>query len=245
MTRNRYLRRFNNLEGYLAFKDSSNFILPNVSATISEELVFFNPEVPRLVVPFDSIYYKATSKLDFGNGGETLFNYKTSEYSLVSHTYNPETGLGIITFNKAINNVAFQFARVLNNPAALLELYFPDTVTKYYPDYLSNLSNLEKIYLGNGFTDVDFTYGSTLFNCLYLTYVDLGTSITHIPAGIFSYTSGTGTGCPNIHTINMPNVISIDDYAFCNCNNLSEEMIEKISSINPLALTCFAGPVIA
>jgi hypothetical protein len=54
----KYLKKFNNSDSYNSFKESEQFVLPNVSSIVETQSVEFSPYVPPVPKAGDIVFIK-------------------------------------------------------------------------------------------------------------------------------------------------------------------------------------------
>ena len=92
---------------------------------------------PSVLPPDNEIWYEATYQMPdnkFGAG------------TIVSHTWDSETGKGIVTYDSAVINAG----ALVSNESGLIKLWFPNSLQGIGNGIKSN-SNLEEIYFGSSF----------------------------------------------------------------------------------------------
>lgn len=218
----KYLKYFTNESDYQTFKDSEDYVLPNVSYVENSDIVMYNPYVepasPNLVCT-----YNVT---DISQETQILASY----------------GLGCVT-NMIINGVEmeaetyYQFGTVGNH---VVEFVLDDP-TIIGIDAFSDCSSLTSVTIPDSVTSIN---NGTFDGCTSLTSIMIPDSITSIGDGAFQ-------DCTNLTSITIPDsVTSIGGGAFGNCTSLTSVTIgNSVTSINPGAfsnctnlneITCFA-----
>ena len=201
--------------------------LPNVSYTVDENKVYYNP-----IQPSDEIWYTSSD----GNvvtpyaGFTPCRDADGSDIPIVSNTY--ENGKGIIKFKKdciQINMDAF------SGCTSLLEIAIPNKVTSIGASAFERCTSLTGITIPDKVTSI----GERAFiSCSSLTGITIPNSVTSIGASAFerctslleiaipnkvtSIGEGAFFGCTSLTGITIPDsVTSIGNYAFEFCNSLS------------------------
>ena len=244
----RHLAKFENEAAYDVFKAGEDFVTPNVSWCVGENIVKWNPYVaPTPPSENNKIYYTSTTGeiiipayLDENNDS---YEWIHEEYpdindvfvfgaNIVSNTY--ENGQGVITFDGNVTLIGFcAFASCYD----LSTVTIPDSVTTIgdnafdscialssitIPDSVITIGNYAFIECqASSITIPDSvtTIGKNAFNkCEELSSVTLGSGVTSIEFKAFA-------GC-GISSITIPDsVTTIGDDAFGSCEALSSVTI--------------------
>lgn len=131
----KHLKLFNDAVSYEAWKNSEEYVLPNVSYVVETEDVSFEPYVKTH--PNNVITYKSSSKLletvvdndrtdGYGNyvtTTTTYFDRTAFNANVVSHEF--ANGIGTITFDADVTEVRYH---AFNRCYELTEITLPDTV---------------------------------------------------------------------------------------------------------------------
>lgn len=239
-----YIKLFQNHTQYEAYKNSADYVTPNVSYCEQQDEVHYNPIPPKNV-----IIYKAPSKLEEStslknsgylhiNNFSGSSNWTQNDYlTMVSHEF--KNGEGIITFEDDIVSIGPYAFFGCNT---ITEIKLPDSVTNFYNDAFYNCSGLVNIIIGNSVTTLGMrafqncsslvsiilpntlvnTNSETFKSCTSLTSINIPNSVSEIGSAIFS-------GCTSLTSIDIPNsVTSIGLSAFFDCSGLTSVTIEAI-----------------
>lgn len=175
-------------------------------------------------IPNNEIWYSATSSMriseyqDIANG------------KITSHTYDESKGLGIITFNQDITELAEEAFM----GESIKSITLPNSITKILDYAFQNCKQLVSVTLPNSITSIplcafegcaklnDITipnsvtkiYESAFDSCSSLTNIIIPNNVTFIGMSAFN-------GCSSITSITIPNnVTKIGMYAFLDCESL-------------------------
>ena len=156
----------------------------------------------ELAQPNNEIWYTATEHIGYFMYEEECFGSK-----IVSHTFNEETGAGVIAFEKDL--VVLESA--IRGRSALLTLSLPNSVTELGTNALSENQSLTEVKLGKGLK----TIGESAFaSCNSLLSIKL-------PNGLVSIAKLAFNSCRAMESVSMPDsVTSIGESAFAYCTSL-------------------------
>ena len=219
-----YLKLFQNSTEYNSYTaDTANFIKPNVSLTVDNNTVHYNPWVETRVVA----KYNVT---DTSNATQLCYSDSVSQFSALeidgvlqpsvvsTYTFNT-TGEHIVRFTlvdpTSIGSYAF------SDCYDLTSITIPNSVTSIGDWAFYNCSILTSVTIGKSVTSI----GSGAFSdCYDLTSVTIGNSVTSIGDAAFNY-------CENLTSITIPSgVTSIGESAFDGCNSLTSIVSNAITA---------------
>ena len=220
-----YIKLFQNHTQYEAYKNSADYIRPNVSYCQDQNEVHYNYEIPN-----NTIIYRASSKLNetTSNKNSGLHTNAFNE-TITNHTF--ENGVGTIEFDNdvtSIGNYAFYNSGITNiiipntvtsigggaftGCTSLTSVNIPNSVTSIGGEAFYYCTRLESINIPNGVTTIsNFTFNQ----CSSLTNITIPNTVTKIGNSAFS-------GCTSLTgTLTIPNsVINIETFAFSDCRNI-------------------------
>ena len=191
-------------------------------------------------LPESKIIYTATKKispkLKGHNPEDRKYGDPDCDFNVISHTFNPSTGIGVITLDRPIRVIAVgAFAEC----DAMTSITIPDSVTKIKDGAFTYCGALVKVEIPESVTEI----GQAAFiGCKSLIEVKLPSKIEVIADELFAKSS-------SLKHITIPEgVTTIGSNAFYDCKSLQEiEIPESVTSIgyNPLfgcdALTHIRG----
>ena len=191
-------------------------------------------------LPESKIIYTATKKISpklKGHDPENrVYVDPDCDFNVISHTFNPSTGVGVITLDRPIRVIAVgAFAQC----DAMTSITIPDSVTKIKDGAFTYCDALVKVEIPESVTEI----GKAAFiGCESLSEVRLPSKIEVIADELFAKSS-------SLKHITIPEgVTTIGSEAFYDCESLQEiEIPMSVTSIgyNPLfgcdALTHIRG----
>ena len=187
-----------------------------------------------------TIEYTATQKISPKLKGHSPYDKSYADpecdFKVISHTFDPSTGIGVITLDRPIKVIAVgAFAQC----DAMTSITIPDSVTKIKDGAFTYCEALVKVEIPESVTEI----GTAAFiGCESLSEVRLPSKIEVIADELFAKSS-------SLKHITIPEgVTAIGSGAFHDCESLQEiEIPESVTSIgyNPLfgcdALTHIRG----
>ena len=226
--------------------------LPNVSYTIDENKVYYNP-----IQPSDEIWYMTTD----GNIGQvysytTFYNSNSQKLSIISNTYT--NNIGKIKLNGNLDSISGYGASydsqygIFYNSNNVNAVFLPSNITKLDKGAFGSCSSLTGITIPDSVT----TIGSGAFyRCSSLTGITIPNSVTSIGSGAFygwtgaastdniifpneqlkiKYFNGSNcfSGWSSLLSVKIPDgVTSIPYRAFINCTSLVQIAIPNSVTI--------------
>ena len=249
-----YLKEFETISQYNAYTaDTANFILPNVSLTVDNNTVHYNPWVETRVVAKFNV-------TDTSNPTPIGYNEHTSGFSAIEidgvvqpsvvsaytfSTTGEHTVKYTLTDPTSIGTDAF------NSCSSLASVTIPSSVTSIGNAAFIDCSGLTSIVIPSGVTSI----GNSAFNgCSGLTSIDIPNSVTSIgnqafqscsglasvtiPSSVTSIGNAAFTSCFSLTSINIPSgVTSIGMFAFIDCSGLTSV---TVNATTPPTLDMFA-----
>ena len=252
-----YIKLFQNHTQYEAYKNSADYIRPNVSYCEDNKDVHYNPwEETRVVAKYNvtstsstinilnssSVSYFTEIEIDGVVQPSVVYSYKfdtlgehTVKYTLADPTridsmafYN--TGLVSVIIPDGVTNIntqAFSFCR------SLTSVTIPNSVTSISGSVFSNCTNLTSVTIPDSVTSIG---SSAFYYCSGLTSVVIPNSVTSINYGVFD-------SCRSLTSVTIPDsVISIGNNAFRYCSSLTSVNIpNNVTSIGDNAFGYCSG----
>lgn len=209
------IKKFDNHAEYLAFKNSSEYITPNVSWCFEEGHMHYSEwEDSRIIAKFyvendeDEIYIMSGSssivpsnifssiEID-GEVMQTMANshvFETAgEHTVIYAPYSPNNlpsglfnGCDMLTEIRIPNTIASLPPNFLRSCVSLVSLTIPDSVTSIGQNFCTYSESLTDVHIGTGLTSISrYSFGA----CSALTSFLVPDNITTIEEGAFQ-TSG-------------------------------------------------------
>lgn len=168
------LKKLNTQAEYDAFKESIEFILPNVSLIVDGKIVKYNK---KEVNPNTQIMYTSNDN--------TIIQPYSSNFggaNIISNTY--ENGVGIIEFDAEVTTIG---TNAFKGCSGLTSTTIPNTVTSIGSYAFKFCSGLTSIEIPNSVTLMDTC---AFQDCTGLTSITIPNSVTRIGSGVFKGCSG-------------------------------------------------------
>ena len=222
-----YIKVFDTHADYLAFTQTEDFILPNVSYCEDEiDVVHYSPLLPptntNLVAKYNIMTAGVILTLFKSNDGsgsgsdESVCPFSAMtidgvEQPTVVSTYEfSTTGEHIVEYT--LTDPTTIAEHVFENCDGLTSIVIPSGVTSIGQLAFYNCVGLTSITLGSGVTSIG---GNAFASCTSLTSVTIPNSVTSIGEAAFG-------GCSGLTSITIPSgVTSIGKYAFHLCSSLT------------------------
>ena len=221
----KYLKLFSTHAEYQAFKQTSDFIKPNVSHCVQENEVHYNPWVEtRVVAKFNVTSTSSATKIMDSDATSQFSEIEIDGvvqpsvvYSYKFDTLGEHTVKYTLTDTSSIGYGAFQDCH------SLTSVTIPNSVTSIGSSAFENCSGLTNVVIPNSVTSI---VGGAFAWCSSLTSITIPNSVTTIGDYAFS-------GCRSLTSIDIPNnVTSIGSSAFENCSGLTNVVIpNSVTSI--------------
>ena len=249
-----YLKEFETQAAYEAAQ--SGLILPNVSVTLDNNVVHYNPYVEtRVVAKFNVTDTSNPTRIASATTNFSSIEIDGVEQSSVTTGYTfgttgEHTVKYTLTDPTSIGNIAFWNCRSLTSIdipdgvtsiataafrgcSGLTSIDIPDSVTSIGSYAFRECSSLTSIVIPSGVTSI----GESAFNsCSGLTTVNIPSGVTSIGVEAFMY-------CSSLTSIDIPDsVTSIGNDAFDYCTSLTSCTIGSgVTSIGNLAFMYCSG----
>ena len=247
----KHLKLFSTEAQYTAFKESSDFVLPNVSYAADNNIVYYNPYVEKEIRLICT--YNVTDTTNSTKVCENFSNFASMEVDgilldSVTAEYTFDTvGEHTVEFtlkDTSIGNSAFYYCQ------GLTSVVIPDYVTSIGTSAFDSCYGLTSINIPDSVTSIG---ESAFYNCTGLTSITIPNSVTSIGdkafqgcIGLTSLTIGSGVktignfafgDCSRLTSINIPDsVTSIGNGAFSSCGGLTSIVIpNSVTSIGDYA----------
>lgn len=177
------------------------------------EVTVENEEEEDGIIPNNQIWYTATAKVE--PYWDDVFGA-----NIVSNTWNPTSGNGIITFDSDVTSVGTE---AFLQSTQLTSIILPKSVTTIGVNAFGDCYHLTDITIPYGVTKIE---GKTFFNCQHLEDITIPNSITEIGEGAFM-------NCLSFTNIIIPDsVTTIGADAFDSCWKLKSVTIgENVTTI--------------
>ena len=225
-----YIKLFQNHTQYEAYKNSADFVTPNVSYCEQQDEVHYNPwEDPRLICKFnitdttnatyiigpsassqfseieiDGVVQPSVDiRYQFDTTGEHIIKYTlVDNTSIGNNAFHGCNSLASITIPNFITSIGDEAFR---NCTGLTSLSIPNSVTSIGILAFASCTGLTSVTIPNSVTSIG---GSAFASCSSLTSITIPDSITSIEEGLLAR-------CSNLTNITIPNsVTSIGKDAF-------------------------------
>ena len=250
-----YLKKFETQPAYEAAQ--SSLILPNVSLTVDNNTVHYNPSTPptpvetRLVAKYNVTstshstilcnYYDNFSAMEIDGVGQSEvvdeYTFDTLGEHTVKYTLTDPTSIGENAFmgcynltNVTIPNSVTSIGEgAFSDCSGLTSIDIPNSVTSISSLAFNDCSGLTSCTIGSGVTSI----GIAAFNsCTSITSIDIPNSVTSIGNNTFFY-------CANLTTCTIGSgVTSIGNSAFAYCSGLTS--IDIPSGVTSIGGSAFA-----
>ena len=239
----KYIEYFDEHVDYEEFKQSQDYIKPNVSYCKNEEEIHYEDEEETRVV----CKYNITDIEEPTVLGQQ-FNYFSKMYvddievtKATSYLFNT-TGTHIVKF---IPSSTVLYQNCFRGSTALEEVWIPNSITSTQSNVFYQCTNLKKVRLSDNLVSLGdssfyncsslydirlplsfrtFTNWNTFANCISLIKINIPEGVVQIPRQTF-------TDCTNLQIISIPSTVnSIGEAAFTNCTGLKKVNIKSIDS---------------
>ena len=191
----KYLKYFQQESEYTQFKDSADYVLPNVSYVVAANSIYYESPV---VIPHNEILYTT-------NDGNVVTpdDIEVFGANIVSNTY--VDGKGVIEFDGDVTTIGdYAFFNCSN----LTSITIPSSVTSIGENVFTNCVYLTSITIPDSVTSIGYC---AFADCSSLTSVIISDGVTTI--GEYAFRD-----CTSLISITIPNsVTTIGDWAFKNC----------------------------
>ena len=130
------------------FADVQSLVIPegDVIQILSGGITLWSkpsPPGPTIELPpSNEIWYQATSQITNNFGSPT------------SHSYDSETGRGVLTYSSNLTLSSHINANAFKNNGSLQKIWWPASMTKWVGDCMHSCGNLKEIYAGSGLMEV-------------------------------------------------------------------------------------------
>ena len=194
----KYFKRFNQHTDYETFKQTDNFLKPNLSYCKDEDKCHFNPwyDPERFVAKFNvtstttgtSIFNNPTllSKLEI-DGVEYTGN---DIFSHMNHTFST-TGIHTVKYTLTDGTTTIDGATFSGKPN-MISITIPDTITGIFAAAFAGCTSLRSISIPNSVTTIGSyssgTIGNTFFYCK-LKSINISSSVIILSEGVFAGTN--------------------------------------------------------
>ena len=255
-----YLKKFETMSQYNAYTANTvNFIKPNVSLTVDNNAVHYNPYVleTMVVAKFNVTDTSNPTQIISQDAGSPFSEIEIDgvvQPSVVSaYTFNTggeHTVKYTLTDSTTIGDYAFYGCR------SLTSIVIPSGVTSIGNRTFYNCTSLTSCTIPSGVTSIgDYDF----YGCSGLTSIDIPNSVTsigyaafqscssltsiNIPSGVASIGENVFYGCSGLTSIDIPNsVTSIGNWTFYDCNSLTSINIPSgVTSIGGGAFSNCSG----
>lgn len=227
-----YIKLFQNHTQYETYKNSADYVTPNVSYCEQQDEVHYNPwEDPRLICKFN-ITDTTNATYIIGPSASSQFSEIEIDGVVqpsVDIRYQFDTiGEHIIKYtlvdNTSIGNNAFYGC------SSLASITIPNFITSIGDEAFRNCSGLTSLTIPNSVTSIGIL---AFTSCTGLTSVTIPNSVTSIGGSAFAI-------CSSLTSITIPDSItSIEEELLAYCNNLTNIVIPN--SITSIGANAFRG----
>lgn len=234
----KYIKKFDTTTQY----NNAALDLPNVSLTMDDREVHYNPYDVRLVTKYNvpstssatRILYDSSNISSIEIDGTTL-NSVTTSYTF--STTGTNTVKYTLTDNTSISDSTFMGC------SRLTCVTIPRSVTSIGINTLSNCSMLESITVASDNTSYDSRDNCNAIIETASNTLIVGCKNTIIPNSVTSIGGGAFNGSSSLTTITIPNsVTSISDAAFAGCSGMTSLTIgNSVTSIGGSAFWDCSG----
>ena len=214
----KYLKLFNDAASYDAWKNSEEYVLPNVVFSKETGVVYYAAYVaqssPNLVCVYDIVDISRETPIMSGYGTYAYTGMIVDGVEMDVDAYHQFDTVGLHTiefvydenYNTMLPGQGFEFVE------QLVSVTIPNSVTSIGDRAFYACSNLTEITIPNSVTSIE--YGA-FYNCSSLTEIVIPDSVTSIKSETFY-------NCSSLTEIVIPDsVTSIGSYAFEDCNSLN------------------------
>ena len=197
----KYLKYFQESSEYTEFKNSSDYVLPNVSYVVAANGIYY--EAPA-VIPNNYIYYTSS------DGNIVEVNPDVFGATLISNTYDDT---GVLEFDGDVTSIG---DTAFFKCTSLTSITIPDSVTTIGNNAFQGCSSLTSVTIGNNVTEIGFSAFNT---CTSLTSVTIPDSVTTIGGSAFN-------SCTSLTSVTIgDSVTTIGNYVFQQCKQLQSVTI--------------------
>lgn len=180
----------------------------------------------EMAQPNNEIWYTATEKLL-----DLLYQEDSFGATIISHTFDEETGTGVFTFDRDLTKVD---GFVYNRSDLLTGVSLPNSVESIGSGAFGGKSDLVNVKLGKGLKEIG---DGAFISCKKLPYIEIPNGVTTIGDSAFS-------GCDALEGISIPeSVTTMGEYVFNWCKSLKSltipsgvKRIEQCVAYNCLSL---------
>ena len=252
-----YLKQFETQAAYEAAQ--SGLILPNVSLTLDNNTVHYNPYVPpetRVVAKYNVTDTSNPTKIaDRTNNNISSIEIDGVEQPSVVSAYTFDT-IGEHTIKYTLTNPTTIGWGGFNGCSGMTSIVIPDSVTSIGGEVFNNCKSLTSVTMPDSITSI----GNSAFNyCGALTSISIPRSVitigdyafsscyrltsigpvgsgasVEIPSGVTQISSLVFSYCYALTSVTIPNsVTSIGQMAFTYCDNITSVTIpDSVTSIS-------------
>jgi hypothetical protein len=234
----KYLKLFNQDAEYQQFKETEEFVLPNVSFVESDNVVYYNPyaevQENRLVCTYnvtdttsatqvcDDTSYFTSMEVDgvlldsvvsgytFDVVGEHTVKFELADPTTIGeYAFNRCANLTLVVIPDSVTTIEYQ---AFFGCSSLTSIVIPDSVTYIGEEAFCACTGLTDVHIGSGVTEIG---NYSFYNC-QVTSINIPDSVTYI--GEYAFMS-----CKNLTSVHIGSgVTNIGNEAFCDCSGLSE-----------------------